>query len=219
MIRVWNVLVSLQQPGLVGRMAFDLTILQRQVDNIKSAVENGRFGDALIGALNSGNGLMQERIFSNNKDIDGNSFGGYVGKKAERSTRQQAVTAVQKQRVKALAGLSLTTYQKKRVLAGRQIDHKDLEFTGALRKSIETQVEDERSAVLQFNNDDAALIAHGQEQQITNLRGGGKGTTKGTGAVKIFSLDTDEVKQVGEQGAILINQIINDGINNTANTR
>lgn len=199
-------------------MSFDLTILQRQVDNIKNAVVNGRFGDALIGALNSGNGLMQERIFSKNEDVEGNSFGEYIGHKTFRTTKQ-ATTRLQKQRAKALAGLSLTTYQKKRALAGRQIDHKDLEFTGGLRRAIETQIEDERNAVLQFNNDEAALIAHGQEQQITNIRDGGKGTTKGSGAVKIFTFNTDELNQIREQGAILINQIINDGLNNTANTR
>lgn len=88
-----------------------------------------------------------------------------------------------------------------------------------MRRSIETQIEDERNAVLQFNNDESAIIAHGQEQQITNIRNGIKGTTRGSGAIKIFTFNADELNQIREQGAILINQIINDGLNNTTNTR
>src|SRR5678816_3020631 len=69
--------------GNVGNiiMSFDITILSKKIQGIKEAFENGNFADALVGALNTGNGLMQQRIFSQNKDVEGQSFGEYVGKK------------------------------------------------------------------------------------------------------------------------------------------
>jgi hypothetical protein len=65
----------------------------------------------------------------------------------------------------------------------------------------------EKAAVLQFNNIDAALIAKGQEAQITNIRNGRPGTTKGTG-IKIFGLNVKEKQEVDEQGLLLIKQIL-----------
>lgn len=207
-------------------MAFDLQILQRQVDNIKNAVVNGRFGDALIGSLRTGEALMKIRIFGEeNKDIEGNNFGGYVGivhkPKHETTKKLLSITTSRTdiKRIKRASLVELTAWQRKRANKGRQVLRKDLSFTGSLESSIETQIEDERNAILQFNNDESALIAHGQEQQITNIRNGGKGTTKGSGAVKIFTFNTDELNQIREQGIELINKIINDGLNNTANTR
>lgn len=195
-------------------MAFDLTILTAKVEAIKQAFENGRFADALVGALNTGNGLMQQRIFTQNHDVEGNSFGQYIGKRKTQSTRAQVrslfltTSKTEKKRINESAGQSLTAYERKRVNKGRQIAHKDLEFTGGLRRAIETQIENEKSVVLEFNNDEAALIAKGQEQQITNIRNGGKGTVKGTGAIPIFKLNTDEKEQVTEQGHELILQIL-----------
>lgn len=195
-------------------MPFDLTILTAKVQGIKEAFENGKFGDALFAALNTGNGLMQQRIFTQNQDVEGNSFGQYVGKKSTQSTRSQ-VTALfltkrktEKKRINESAAQSLTAYERKRVNKGRQIAKKDLEFTGGLRRAIETQIENEKSVVLEFNNDEAALIAKGQEQQITNIRNGQSGTTKGTGAVSIFKLNSDEKEKITEQGRELITQIL-----------
>lgn len=182
-------------------MPFDLTILTKKVEGIKQAFETGRFADALFGALNSGSGLMQQRVFTRNQDVEGNSFGVYIGKK-----RQVNITKTKKKRITGIQ--SLTTYEKKRVEHGRQIVKKDLEFTGALRLAIETQIENEKSVALEFNNDEAAKVARGQEQQITNIRNGQKGTTKGSGAVKIFKLNKDEKEQVTEQGHELILQIL-----------
>lgn len=195
-------------------MSFDITILTKRIEGIKQAFENGQFADALAGALNSGNGLMQQRIFTQNTDTKGQSFGQYVGKKSKQSDRSQVkslfstTSKTDKKRIKASAGLELTAYQRKRALKGRQIIKKDLEFDGGLRRAIEIQVENKKSVVLEFNNTDAALIAHGQEQQIENIRNGKPGTTKGTGATKIFILDDKEREQVNEQGLELINQIL-----------
>lgn len=193
-------------------MSFDVTILAKKIEGIKQAFENGRFADALVGALNTGNGLMQQRVFLRNTDIQGNNFGQYVGKKSKLSDRGLnkllgSATRTDRKRIKAVAAQELTRYQRKRANKGRQILKKDLEFSGGLRRAIETVVENEKAAALAFNNDLAAKIAKGQEAQITNLRAGKKGITKGEG-VKIFTLDNTEKEQVNEQGAELIRQIL-----------
>jgi hypothetical protein len=188
-------------------MAFDVTILSKKIEGLKEAYENGRFSDALVGSLNTGSGLMQQRIFNQNTDIEGQSFGNYIGKK-RKVPLVVSSNKTQNKRNKAIAGLELTSYQRKRASKGRQISRKDLEFTGGVRRAIETQIADEKAAVLQFNNDLAAKIARGQEQQITNIRNGQKGTTKGANAVKIFSLNQSEKETVIEQGAELIKQIL-----------
>ena len=199
-------------------MPFDVQILSKKIEGIKEAFENGNFADALVGALNTGNGLMQQRIFTQNKDIEGQDFGEYVGKKQKQNQKQASRQILRAlfntksktdiKRIKKAAPLELTYYQRKRANRGRQILKKDLELEGSLRRSIETVVENEKAAIINFSNTESALIAHGQEQQITNIRNGKPGTTKGTGAVKIFTLDTKEREEVTEQGAKLINEIL-----------
>lgn len=193
---------------------FDLNILKTKIDGLKEAYQSGNFGDALVGALNTGNGLMQQRIFNQNKDVEGNGFGQYVGKKKKLSNRNlevslffEARSKTNQKRIKANADLELTSYQRKRAHKGRQVAKKDLEFTGGLRRAIETQIENEKAAVLNFNNDEAAKIAKGQEAQITNIRNRGKGSVKGEG-VKIFTLNKSEKETVNEQGKELIIQIL-----------
>lgn len=193
-------------------MNFDLTILQAKIDKLKANIQSGRFGDALIGAINTGNGLMQERIFSTNKDVQGNDFGEYIGKKKRQSDKSQLTALFNtkgnkaKEKIRNQAIQEITSYQRKRLAHGRQIVKKDLEFNGGLRGSIETR-HDERTAVLEFSTDESALIARGQENQITNIRNGKKGSSKGEG-IKIFNLDEDERNEVVEQGLQLINQIM-----------
>lgn len=202
-------------------MPFEITILVNKIDKLKENFEKGRFGDALVSSLNTGNGLMQQRIFQANKDINGNSFGLYIGKK-RKARLQVSKNKTQNKRNKNVAGQDLTAYQRKRLLKGRSINPKNLEFTGGLRLSIETQIggvyypltsgnittgSQEKTATLEFNNDEAALISKGQEAQISNIRGGGKGTTKGIGK-RIFTLDQSEREQVNEQARELIMQIL-----------
>lgn len=194
-------------------MAFDITIMTKKIEGLKAAFESGRFADALVGSLNTGNGLMQQRIFQETQDIKGQPFGQYVGAKKKQTDRAQVralfgATKTDKKRIKSSAGLELTPYQRLRANKGRPIAKKDLEFTGGLRRAIETQIEGEKAAVLQFNTDLAGKIARGQEQQITNIRNGASGTTKGTGAVKIFGLNESEKEKVNEQGRELILQIL-----------
>lgn len=187
-------------------MSFDTTILQNKIDKIKDAFENGRFGDALVTAVNTGNGLMQQRVFGQNTDVAGQDFGKYIGKK-RKVPLVRSSNKTQDKRNKAIAGLELTSYQRKRAAKGRQILKKDLEFEGGLRRAIETRVEGETAAVIEFNNSEAAQIARGQENQITNIRAGLKGTTKGAG-VRIFRLNPAEKEQVIGQGLELIKRIL-----------
>lgn len=194
-------------------MAFDTTILSKYVNDLKRVVESGQFADALVGAMNTGNGLMQQRIFTRNEDVEGNSFGTYIGKRtalgieATRRLLEKAKRPEQKARVRRAAA-PLTPYMRKRVLRGRQVTRKDLELEGDLRRSIQVFIENDKEVVLAFNTDKQALIAAGQEQQITNIRNGLPGTTKGTGAIKIFAFNSDEIDQVIEQGTELVLEII-----------
>lgn len=187
-------------------MNFDITILTKKVEKLKQSFDSGKFADALVGAMNSGNGMMQNRIFGDNQDIKGNSFGVYVGK-THRAKLLKSKNRTQNKRLKAIAGLELTSYQRKRAKSGRQIAVKDLELTGGLRKSIETVIENEKSVILAFNNDQAAKIARGQENQITNIRAGKTGITKGNG-IKIFTFNEKEKENVGDQGKKLILEIL-----------
>lgn len=195
-------------------MPFDVTILSKKIEGLKEAFESGRFGDALVGALNTGSGLMQQRIFQETHDVKGQSFGKYVGKKRKITDRalflsfNTTTSRTDQKRIKKNADLELTSYQRIRANKGRQILKKDLEFMGGLRRAIETQIEGEKAAILGFNNDLAAKIAKGQEQQIENIRNGGSGTTKGSGATKIFSLNDKEKETVVNQGSELIKQIL-----------
>lgn len=196
-------------------MSFDITILTGKIEGLKEAFKTGRFADAMVTSLNTGNGLMQQRIFTATKDVNGNSFGRYVGKKGSRRSQEREIfralfgtdSKTDKKRIKDNANSDLTPYQRKRVNKGRQIARKDLEFFGSLRRAIETQAEGEKAAVIQFNNFKAAAIAKGQEVQITNIRSGQPGTTKGVGD-RIFTLDSSEREQVNEQGKLLIKQIL-----------
>lgn len=198
-------------------MPFDLTILTNKIKGIKEAFENGKFGDALASALNYGNGLLQDRVIVQNQDINGNGFGKYIGSRKRKLQDRDVFRALfsttsktDRKRIKAGANLDLTAYQRKRVNKGRQIAKKDLEFTGGLRRTIETQVaekEGDKIAVLNFSTDQVAKIAHGQENQITNIRNGSKGTTKGKG-IKIFGFNQKEREQIDAQAVLLINEIL-----------
>lgn len=189
----------------INKMAFDTTILQERIKKVTEAFKSGEFSDVLVGAVNSGNGLMQQRIFTRNEDVEGNSFGQYIGKKSK-VRLVKSKNALQNKRNKATAGQLLTPYQRKRALKGRQVLKKDLEFTGGLRRAIEI-VTDENNVTLQFNNLESAAIASGQEAQITNIRLGKKGFTDGVG-IPIFKFNSAEKEEVLVQVRELINQII-----------
>jgi hypothetical protein len=183
--------------------------IKKYLQGLAQIVESGDFADALVSAINTGNGLMQQRIFTRGEDAEGNSLGGYVGKKIPLgiASRERIIaganTRVKKNRA-AKSIQTLTPYQRKRTLSGRQIGYKDLEFNGELRRSIQVFVQNEASVVLAFNNDHSADVAHGQEQQIANIRQGRPGTTRNSNPVPIFSFSDDERDQVIDQGVTLI---------------
>lgn len=193
-------------------MAFDTKILVDKVKKLKEVVIKGDFSDALIASLNTGNALMQNRIFGDNVDVKGQTFGGYVGvrrKSPRLVARLLRITTsrTDRVRIKRNAPLSLTYYQRKRVNKGRQIVRKDLELYGSLRRAIEVEIINERSAVVQFNDYHSAEIARGQENQITNLRNGQPGYTQGNGE-KIFAFNENERDKSNEQVKLLISKII-----------
>lgn len=189
------------------------TDLKTYLQGLREIVQSGQFADALVSAINTGNGLLQQRVFTRGEDINGNSFGSYIGRKVPLGIGSQerillsAKSRVQKNRAKKSIE-TLTPYERKRVLAGRQVAYKDLEFSGELRRSIQVFIENEKEVVLAFNNDESALIAAGQEQQITNIRNGRPGTTQGVGATKIFAFSDDEQDEVVEQAVTLITEQI-----------
>lgn len=193
-------------------MAFDTKILTDKIKKLKTVVEQGDFSDALVASLNTGNAVMQNRIFGDNVDVRGQSFGTYVGvrrKSPRLVARLLRITTsrTDRVRIKRNAPVSLTYYQRKRVNKGRQIVKKDLELYGSLRRAIEVEIINERSAVVQFNDYHSAEIARGQENQITNIRNGLPGYTKGDGE-KIFAFNDNEKEVSNDQVRLLINQII-----------
>lgn len=201
--------------GLVNifQMANVLDV-KKYLNGLLQIVESGEFADALVSAINTGNGLMQQRVFTHGQDVEGNSFGGYVGKKttlgieSQRRLLSGARSTVQRNRIRR-SNSPLTPYERKRVQAGRQIGYKDLEFNGELRRSIQVFIEDEKTVILAFNNSESALIARGQEQQIENIRQGRPGTTQGTGATLIFAFSDDEQREVVDQGVeLIVNQVL-----------
>lgn len=194
-------------------MAFDSTILLKFVDSLRAKVRDGNFGDALVSAINTGNGLMQQRVFTRGQDVLGQSFGGYVGRRRPISlVQQQRLLLLAKNRVarnRARNAINaLTPYERRRVLFGRQVGYKDLEFKGDLRRSIQVALIDGRTVTLAFTTLLQANKAHGQEQQITNLRNGRPGTTRGTGATRIFAFSEQEKQLVKQQAELAILQLI-----------
>jgi hypothetical protein len=194
-------------------MAFDSTILIKFVDSLRAKVRDGNFADALVASINTGNGLMQQRIFTRGQDVLGQSFGGYTGRKRTLSLVQQqrllllAKNKVQKNRARNAIN-ALTPYERRRVLFGRQVGYKDLEFKGDLRRSIQVAIIDGRTVTLAFTTLLQANKARGQEQQITNLRNGRPGTTRGTGAIRIFGFSEQEKQEVKRQAEQLILQVL-----------
>ncbi len=183
--------------------------IKKYLQGLAEIVESGQFADALVSAINTGNGLLQQRVFTRGEDTLGQSFGKYVGRRVPIgiASRERLIaganTRVKKNRA-AKSIQTLTPYERKRTLAGRQIAYKDLEFNGELRRSIQVFVEDEKSVVLAFNNDESGLIARGQENQITNIRQGRPGTTNHPNPTPIFSFNDDEQNFVIDQGVTLI---------------
>lgn len=182
--------------------------------------------DAMFGALSSGAGLMKRRIFNNSEDAEGNSLGKYTGKKSKLTKEKYSGTKYsiqglsvgidqdaekerkkQRKNSKVSIGEDLTEYEKYRLSRGRQIEKKDLEVDGVLRRSIET-VKSEGKVIIAFTNEEEANIGRYQEQQIANIRAGQNANTGTAEPARIFVLSSSEYDIVKEQGNRLIKDVI-----------
>lgn len=160
---------------------------------------------ALTIGVNSARTKMTHRIFNLGQDAEGQSFGKYTGKTSKITDRRYTSTdemtnsddpfsaQAKKLGKKKLARLKknavqqdqsdFTEYEKERLAHGRQINHKDLEFTGGTRRSFKT-VNTGGGVYAVFDNPENAKIMEYQEIQIGEIRGSGR--------VKIAALSEDE---------------------------
>lgn len=197
-----------------------LAKLQRVRDAV-SQVAIGDIQDVIAAAVNTGRGVMIKRIFNDHQDANGQSLGNYTGNKSKLTTRKYAVRGddpedayVKKQlkklkkKVDKLKDQDLTEYEKTRLLAGRQVSEKDLEFSGSLRKSIETVRKEGAKVVVEIVNPENAKIARWQEKQIGNIRAKQDVRKGGAKPARIFSFSQGEYETIRKQGKYLIGQVI-----------
>jgi hypothetical protein len=135
---------------------------------IRATIASGAFQDALVAGLNAGMGVMKLRIFNQSLDALGNSLGPYYSE----------------------------TYARDRRREGRQTQRKDLEFTGSLRRSIETVAVNNLKAEVRITNARDADKARKQEVQIYNLKNNLPYDADTGQKVPIFEFSADEVEIV-----------------------
>jgi hypothetical protein len=183
------------------------------------------FSDAVFAALNTGMGLMKRRVFNKSEDAEGKPLGKYHGKKTRLTKKKFSINAddpldaaVEKERkkqkrlfnkaVKANPDELYTEYEKFRIGRGRQIEKKDLELEGSLRRSIETVKKDGAKVVIAITNAEDLEKARNNEKQIGNIRAGLNANTGGAEPAKIFQLSEEEFEQVKVQGNRLVTDVI-----------
>lgn len=139
--------------------------IEEVITHFQSLVnDTGRtdFSDALKFGVNAAMAEMQVRIFNKGLDSNSVSLGKYKGKKKG--------TTLLKGNPKSgfLAGKrsQFTPYELKRLKAGRQVNYKDLEFTGDLRKGIIVVKESGTLVSCSIINNKLILISEGQEDQL-----------------------------------------------------
>lgn len=130
---------------------------------IQTDAKNIDFSEALAVGVNAARGEMSNRIFNQGKDSKGTPLGPYKGRKKKANPKFKS-EAVKKFLVGNLTDFS--PYMMKRINAGRQVNYKDLEFTGDLRRGIKTVKKNNEYVVCAIVNDKLILIAEGQEQQL-----------------------------------------------------
>lgn len=115
--------------------------IDKVIERFKIIAENAKnvdFSDALVLGVNAGKARMEVRIFNEGRDVDGNPLGAYKSK----------------------------TYKKKRQKAGRQINYKDEEFTGTLRRGVVVVKVNTTRVVCAIPNDSLFNISLYQEEQL-----------------------------------------------------
>lgn len=167
-----------------------------KLNALTQAGERIDFSDALAAGVNAARAAMQNRIFNTGLDANDITLGGYVGKQTKITERKLAKDKKKRKRLlQNIATFDQTAgfseYEKKRLSHGRQIAFKDLEFTGSLRRSIVTATESTRQVACIIINEQDALIAGYQEEQIARIRGG-------AGRANIFALSDTERKELIE---------------------
>ncbi|MEJ7611363.1 MAG: hypothetical protein WKF88_09330 [Ferruginibacter sp.] len=211
----------------------------KRLEQIKAAVGGGAggnggditvpsspdFSDAIFASLNSGMGLMKRRIFNNREDAEGKSLGNYHGTETRVTKRKLSIAQddedAEKQRkkrkrvinrtIKESPDEKYTEYEKYRLSLGRQIEGKDLEVTGSLRRAIETvKTSDGSKVVIAILGQEEGKIARYQEQQIGNIRAGENAKTGSAEPAKIFILSKTEFNQVRNEGNRAIAEVIKE---------
>lgn len=192
----------------------------KRLEVMKEKINSNIFQDGLFEVINTGMGDMKNRIFNRGEDAENKSLGKYVGGKSKltkekyRSTRysifglsvrvdKEAERERKKQRKnsKAYLGQDLTSYEKFRISKGRQIEYKDLELEGDLRRSIQCIKSDDGKIVIIITNEKDANKAHWQEEQIQKIRGSVE-------TVKIFAFSEKEFETIKNEGNAHIDQIL-----------
>ncbi len=193
--------------------------IEELIKKYETAVKNAGafdFSEALFIGVNSAMGAMKFRIFNTGKAKDNTPFGKYVGKRGKITGRRlggntddvgdvyikKQVKKAQKKlktNAEATGDTEFTEYEKKRLADGRQIVYKDLEFTGALRRSIVVAKDEDNRVICYFNSQDLAEIAKYQEIQIGKINGGGE--------IIIFAINEEETAILKENTNEALKQI------------
>lgn len=198
-----------------------------KLERIKTALSgpNGTppaITEAMFTALNAGMGKMKFRIFNKGLDAEGNSLGNYHGNKTRITKKKLSIASDdefdEKDRKRAKRNLNrlhkadpdatFTEYEKYRLGLGRQIEYKDLEVDGSLRRSIEVVKGDNGKVLIVIRNEEAAKIAGYQEQQIGNIKAGQNAKTGTAEPAKIFAISQEEFDLIKAEGNEAIRQII-----------
>lgn len=148
---------------------------------IRALIASGVFSDALAAGLNAAMGVMKRRIFNQSLSALGTTLGPYFSEQ----------------------------YERDRVREGRQINRKDLEMTGSLRRSIEVVTVNNNRAEIRITNPIDADKARKQEVQIFNLLNNLPYDADSGQFLPIFELSPDEADIARTMTAELLGQKFN----------
>ena len=215
------------------RIETNISEVVKKLERIKAAFSGGQrppgIDDAILSSLNSGMGLMKRRIFNNGEDALGNKLGNYHGSKTKVTEKKFSKTRysifgpsvsidqegerlrkTQRKNLKGsvASGSDLTEYEKYRMSRGRQIQYKDMELEGSLRRNIEVVKEENGRVVIAITNPENAKIAAYQEQQVGNIRAGAHPIKGSAEPAKIFILSREEFEMVSVEGKRAISQVV-----------
>ncbi len=174
---------------------------------------------ALSAGINAAMAQMKFRIFNDGLDKANESLGKYVGSRSrvtrrkfanreetDKSTKNKLAKKRKSLRGSVAREDELTEYEKKRLSEGRQINHKDLEFSGSLRRSIVIAVTSPTQVSCIINNEENLKIAQYQEEQIGRIRGASR--------ISIFSLSEQENETRIKNTREAIKQLYDSLLNN-----